>query len=506
MNPGTVIEIEGGRLAGAGADAHGVRCFKGIPYAAPPVGARRWCPPAPVPAWAGIRASDRFGPRAMQGDRLGNLDPLNPRMDEDCLYLNVWSAAAQAGEKRPVYVWFHGGGFTVGAGSEPWYDGAGLARRGIVAVTVNYRLDVFGFLAHPELDRHGAGDYGLLDQLAALAWVRRNIAVFGGDPEQVTIGGESAGAASVGILMASPLAKGLFRGAIAQSAAFWPRPSIHGPLSLAEACEVGVKFQQALGCGSLAELCALPAERLLAASKSLRPKFLPVIGGTVSPAEPAECFAAGRQNDVPLLAGWNADEGSLLRLRLTPADAADFWNVAGARLGGRGDELRRQYAGGCADGELAMEALLGDELVGYPMWKWIALQRASGRAPVYQFYFDWRPPAPERSICPIAARGAYHTAEIYYVMDTLHTRDWPWRPEDERVRDVMCAYWANFIRHGDPNGASLPRWSTRQASDQVMVFRQAAAMASQPFEERCSLLDRIYAALPPAAWSGRSFG
>jgi para-nitrobenzyl esterase len=501
-----MLEIEGGTLGGAPADAGGVRCFKGIPYAAAPVGELRWRPPAEVSAWAGVRRNDAFGPRSMQGGRLGDIDPLNPRMDEDCLYLNVWAPASAPAGGLPVFVWFHGGGFTVGAGSEPWYDGSRLARRGIVVVTVNYRLDVFGFLAHPELERHGSGDFGLLDQIAALQWLQRNIGAFGGDPGRITIGGESAGAASVSILMASPLAKGLFRGVIAQSAAFWPRNSLHGPLTAEEANAVGLRFQRACGCESLAALRALPARELLAASLSQRPKFLPVIGGAVSPDDPVAAFRRGAQNDVPLLAGWNADEGSLLRLRLTETELANFWSIAGARLGGRAALLQQQYAGDTETEALAIDGLLGDELVGYPMWKWIELQRVSGKAPVYQFYFDWRPPAPERSLCPIAARGAFHTAEIYYVLDSLHTRDWPWRPEDERLRDLTSGYWLNFIQHGDPNGPPLPRWSSVQESGQVMILRPAAAMSPQPHVGRCRLLDGIYAVLPPAAVPWRTFG
>jgi para-nitrobenzyl esterase len=495
------IELDSGRLAAAPPDPNGVRCFKGIPYAAPPVGVRRWQPPAAPALWTGVRPSDRFGPRAMQGGRLGDIDPLNPRMEEDCLYLNVWTATAGQAAKLPVYVWFHGGGFTVGAGSEPWYDGANLARRGIVHVTVNYRLDVFGFLAHPDLGA-GAGDYGLLDQIAALQWVQRNIAAFGGDPAQVTIGGESAGAASVSILMASPLARGLFARVIAQSAAFWPRKTIHGHLSLAEANEAGHRFQQDCGRASLEALRAMPARELLAASLAQRPKFLPVIGGAVSPADPADAFRDGCQNDVPLLAGWNADEGSLLRLRLGEAEMEGFWKTASERLGGRSEELRQLYGEGAA----ATEALLGDELIGYPMWKWIDLATRSGRAPVYQFYFDWRPPAPEKSVCPLAAGGAFHTAEIYYVMDTLHTRDWPWRVQDQSLRDAMCAYWIGFIKSGNPSSAQLPAWRPLQESGQLMRFGQAAGMQTLPHAERFRLLDRIYESLPAAALPTRTFG
>jgi len=237
---GEPLHVDGGTIADMPPDANGVRNFKGIPFAAPPVGDLRWREPQPVKPWQGERSADQFGPRCMQTSRLGAIDPLNPRMSEDCLYLNVWTPANAPNDKLSVMVWIHGGSFNVGAGSEPWYDGANLAKNGVIVVTLNYRVDVFGFLAHPDLttesEHHASGNYGLQDQLAALGWVKRNITTFGGDPDRVTVFGESAGSLSVSVLMASPLGRGLFARAIGESGAMlYPDNSPYARLPLAEA-------------------------------------------------------------------------------------------------------------------------------------------------------------------------------------------------------------------------------------------------------------------------------
>jgi len=503
------VEVVSGLLELPEPDVDGIRVFKGIPYAAPPVGPLRWRAPQAPLAWRGVRPIDRFGPRCMQSGRLGNIDPENPLMGEDCLYLNVLTPAETPDAALPVYVWIHGGSYTIGSGSEPWYQSRGIARRGVVMVTLNYRLDVFGFFAHPDLGgaMAGSGDFGLLDQIAALEWVQQNIAAFGGDPMRVTVGGESVGAASVSLLMASPRARGLFRGIIAQSAAFWRRSSIHGHLPLAEAEAVGRQFQNDCRAPSLDALRACSAEALLAHSQNLRPKFLPVINGAVSPRDPMQVFLEGKQNDVPLLAGWNAHEGSIFGARLKDVDRADFGRHAARRLNVAYSDLAKIYSLDGQDGaQAAIDTLLGDEFVDYPMWKWLEMQIATGTAPVYQYYFNWRPPAPELSVHPLTAPGVFHSAELYYMLDALHTRDWPWRREDEHLRDLMVTLWTNFIRSGDPNGRDCPLWPDRRQSHLVATFEPECMMRSPLHVERYRFLDRAYDERPPLDMTVRTFG
>jgi para-nitrobenzyl esterase len=299
----------GGALQGAALPS-GIHAFKGVPYAAPPVGSLRWREPQPAQPWKDVRPATQFGPRAMQLPLFGDMNFRSNGVSEDCLYLNVWTGAKSAQERRPVLVYFYGGGFVAGDGSEPRYDGESMAQQGIVAVTVNYRLGAFGFLAHPELTQespnHASGNYGLLDQAAAIRWVRDNIAAFGGDPQRITIAGESAGSFSVSAQMASPLAKDLIAGAIGESGSLLglqPLPA------LAQAEQAGATWATTLGAGSLAALRALPAQQLLEASgKPGAPRFSAIVDGYLFPQAPTAVFAAGQQAKVPLLVGWNSQE------------------------------------------------------------------------------------------------------------------------------------------------------------------------------------------------------
>ena len=305
------LSIESGALAVPEPDASGVRVYKGIPYAAPPIGRLRWRPPEPAAAWTGVRPTREFGAHSVQGVVWDDIDLSGAATSEDCLHLNVWTPAAPSdGARLPVMVWIHGGGFVVGSGAEPRYDGARLAARGIVVVTVNHRLNALGFLAHPELtaesEHHSSGAYGFLDLVAALQWVQRNVAAFGGDPDKVTIAGESAGSQATSALMASPLAKGLFARVIGESGAMFASPS-RALATLEEAEAAGLGFMRRLGARSLAEMRALPADAILAAAPGLG--FRPIIDGWFLPRSPAEIFAAGEHSDVPLMAGWNKDEG-----------------------------------------------------------------------------------------------------------------------------------------------------------------------------------------------------
>ncbi|MEK7834507.1 MAG: carboxylesterase family protein, partial [Acidobacteriota bacterium] len=304
------VKIANGTLEGVADKTTGIRSFKGVPFGAPPVGDLRWKIPQPVKNWQGARKADKFGARCMQRNLFGDMNFRANGMSEDCLYLNVWTPAKTGREKLPVLVYFYGGGFMAGDGSEPRYDGESMARKGIVAITVNYRLGVFGFMAHPELTKespnHASGNYALFDQRAALLWVQQNIAAFGGDPKRVTIAGESAGSIAVSAQMASPLSKNLIAGAIGESG------SIMGALSAAPLAEVeqnGVKFAAAIGQDSLAALRAMPADKLLeATAKSGLPRFSPTVDGYFFPKDPAQIFAAGTQARVPLLAGSNSEE------------------------------------------------------------------------------------------------------------------------------------------------------------------------------------------------------
>lgn len=444
-----VVTVEGGAIEGAYAD--GVRVFKGVPFAAPPVGALRWQAPQPVQPWAGIRPAKAFGPRAMQLPLFADMVFRSPGIDEDCLYLNVWTPPVVEGRKRPVLVYFHGGGLAAGDGSEPRYDGAAMARQGIVALTVNYRLGVFGFLAHPELSAESplraSGNYGLMDQAAALRWVQRNIAAFGGDPAQVTIAGESAGSFSVSAQMINPQARGLFTRAIGESGSLL---ELHAPPPLAQAEQQGVAFATAAGAVALVELRALPAAQLLeVAGRPGMPWFSIVTDGAVIERPPLETYRRGLQAKVPLLAGWNSQEmdaGALLGK--APATRENFAAVLEKLYGGQAADAARAYDYDVPD---AARDLASDRWIVYGTWKWIDLHRRV--APTYRYYFT-RPR-------PGADGGAVHSGEIEYALGNLEgNKVYRWSDDDRRVSATMQAYFANFIRTGNPNGAGLAHWPT----------------------------------------------
>jgi len=468
------LSIEGGALAVAEPDAGGVRVYKGIPYAAAPLGPLRWRPAEPVPAWTGVRPSNVFGPNSLQGVVWGDIDPYAAGVSEDCLYLNVWTLAAPGdGARTPAMVWIHGGGFVAGSGAEPRYDGARLSGRGIIVVTVNHRLNALGFLAHPELtaesDHRASGNYGLLDLVAALAWVKRNIAAFGGDPSKVTVAGESAGSEAASALMASPLAKGLFWGVIGESGAMFPSPS-RSPAPLAKAEANGVAFMRKVGAKSLAELRALPTEAILAAAPG--EGFRPTIDGWFLPRLPAEIFAAGEQSDVPLMAGWNKDEGFNFTLRQgRNADRAHADLVRGI-FGLRTEEALKHYSGGTREADAASATALGGDLaIIHPSWAWIEAQKQTGRADIFRFRFDRAPLTPEGWFGERSSReaSAFHAGEILYVFDNLDAFPWLIADADRELAQLASSYWINFVKNGDPNGPGLPHWpSYRSAGAPVM--------------------------------------
>ncbi|HUA81747.1 MAG TPA: carboxylesterase family protein [Dyella sp.] len=463
------VTIATGRLSGTHDAKTGLNEFKGIPYAAPPVKALRWKPPQPVAAWTGTRQADHFGPRCMERGLYSDMVFRSDGMSEDCLYLNVWTPAHDANEKLPVLVYFYGGGFNGGDGSEFRYDGASLAQRGIVTVTVNYRLDVFGFLALPALaaesPEHATGNYGLLDQNAALRWVQRNIGAFGGDPHQVTIGGESAGSMSVSAQMASPLSKGLMQRAIGESG------SIIGnlkPRPLALAKQQGEAFARRAGARSLDQLRALDAQALLnVAGEKDVPEFMPTIDGYFLPRPPRVIYQAGEQAPIPLLVGSNSQEGTYTDLLDDKAPTpANYRAALEKKLGVHAAEALAFYPGTTeAEVKASGTAFEGDQFIALSTWRWMDLDRRTGQAPVYYYYFtQGRPAKRDGSAGP--DEGAVHSGEIEYALGNLSTnRVYAWSAADYRVSDIMQGYWANFIKTGNPNGAGLPNWPAATNKD-----------------------------------------
>jgi para-nitrobenzyl esterase len=497
---GQSIEIEGGHLALAEPDRRGVRCFKGIPYAAPPVGDLRFRAPAPVIPWDGVRPTDSFGRNAMQGIVFDDIDPFTIGVSEDCLYLNIWTSAEPGGPERlPVMVWIHGGGFAVGSGAEPRYDGAELAARGIIVVTVNYRLGAFGFLAHPELSaegpHHASGNWGLLDLVAALEWVQRNIGVFGGDAGAVTIAGESAGSSAVSILMASPRAKGLFARAIAESGAFFAAP-LRKLEDLAAAEQAGLAFAQKLGAKCADDLRRLNAENILAAAPGTG--FRPIIDGHLLPQSPAKLIARGLHSDVPLLAGWNKDEGFSFPL---PADRA-YEDIVREMFGPRAAAVLAAYLSGDAAATAASaRALAGDSRIAHPTWAFIAAQKQYGRADIFRFHFDRAPLTPEGwfGIRPSREAGAFHAGELLYVFDTLDAFPWLIDDADRAIAVLVGGWWSNFVKTGNPCGLGVPEWPCYRGADApVMHIDHPSLLKSGTDDARHRLLAAIMREVEPA--------
>jgi len=482
-SPAVQVKTAAGMVEGK--DNGAVHAFLGIPYATPPVGDLRWKPPVAAAKWSGVRKAVEFGPHCMQGKVFGDMNFRDSGGSEDCLTLNVWVPAKASKEKLPVMVWIYGGGFVAGTTSEARQDGTHLAQQGVIVVSMNYRLGVFGFLVHPELakesGRNAAGNYGLLDQLAALHWVHDNIAAFGGDPGNVTIFGESAGSFSVSAQMASPLAKGLFQKAIGESgAAFHSGGLSFEPLSVRE--EKDVKTVSAkLGASTLAELRAISAEKLLAAFAPPQSRgfdFGPDVDGYFLPEPVPAIFAAGKQNDVPLLAGWNHDEGSF-EIAFSPQKptADSLKATAQKEFGDKSAEFLRLYPSDTP--EQALRSALdfaGDRFIAFSTWAWMESQAKTGKQPIYRFRFDLGPPADPKG----PQLGAYHSSEIEYVFGQLDSKAGvTWKAENRALSDELQKYWANFARSGDPNGPGLPKWPAYSAADGWRVMFLDAPCAAQ---------------------------
>jgi para-nitrobenzyl esterase len=497
---GPVVKTDKGSVQGALTPDGKVQTFLGIPYAAPPVGALRWRAPQPAAAWKGVRPATEFGHHCWQFGVSADMVFRDAGQSEDCLTLNVWSPASAKSAPLPVMVWVHGGGFTSGGSSEPRQDGQSLAARGVVVVSMNYRLGMLGFFAHPELTaespQHSAGNYGLLDMVAALAWVKQNIRAFGGDPSNITLFGESAGSFAVSMLMASPLSEGMLAKAIGESgAAFWNRNGSYTTLARSETHDPSLA-KTVLGTSDLAALRAMPAQDL-ASRPALygSTAFAPNIDGYFLPDSPLHLYQAGKQAHIPLLAGWNADEIRLsVKRSKTPVTAASFRAQMDKEFGDKATQALAVFPAATDAQALASAGdFAGDRFLVYATWHWIEAQTLTGGAPVYRYRFDLA--APPSKFHP-AGSDAFHSDEIEYVFGTLDSRPGSvWRPEDRRVSDQMQRYWTNFARTGDPNGTGLPHWPVYKAADGWPVLHLDATSAAKPdaLRERYLFLDEAWA-------------
>jgi para-nitrobenzyl esterase len=462
--PTRPVKVTGGEIVGS--DDGVLKTYLGVPFAAPPVGKNRWRAPQPVAPWNGVKETRSFAPACAQ---TASWLP-NPK-SEDCLYLNIWAPANA--NRLPVMVWIHGGGYYGGTGAQPGFDGSNLARRGVIVVTLNYRLGIFGFFSHPELTTESpdraSGNQGIEDQIAALRWVKNNIATFGGDADRVTIMGESAGGESVAILLASPLAKGLFQRAIAESGndAMPIAPEENNQFDRKSAEAQGVAFASAVGASHLSDLRAMDVDTLHKQAWSPRT----IVDGHILREDLTTTYRKHHQNDVPLLVGWNAEEGKDLAPELLDTDkftAANHRELVTKLVGhAPSDTLLAAYPGTTDAQANASIQKLTNDWWGWRMWYWAALQAKYGRSRSYVYFFAHSPTEP-LSPCGYGC-GAGHGAEIQYVFDNLDRESRPWSAEDRQLAARLADTWTSFARTGSPNGKALPEWPSFDGSNATIV-------------------------------------
>ena len=512
---GLLIKTRNGLLQGM--NQSGIRIFLGVPFAAPPIGENRWKEPQPLKSWEGIRKAEKFGPKPMQRAIFGDMGFRTNEMSEDCLYLNIWAPANTKKEKLPVLVYFYGGGLMAGDGSEPRYDGEALARKGIITLTVNYRLNVFGFFSHPELSKESpkgaSGNYGFLDQAAALKWISENIGAFGGDPKRVTIAGESAGSVSVSAHMVSPLSKHLISQAIGSSG------SLMGTLpavTLQEREQKGVEFAKHAKANSLSDLRNMSANALLEASTNREFEFFgPAIDGYFLTEAPVKVFESNRQAQVPMLLGWNSEEMTFRALmRGKELNQENYRQIVQELYGDKAEEILKVYGGSDAELEQAATDLAGDRFTGFSTWKWSDIHFKTSGKPVYRYLFSRPRPQmrPEfgNSVAGLAGgvskskdssapkppmpKGAVHSAEIEYAMGNLPSnRVYDWSLEDYRVSEVFQEYYVNFVRTGNPNGPTVPVWPRLEKNSvQVMIIDAETRAIADKHADRYQLLNKLY--------------
>jgi para-nitrobenzyl esterase len=485
-----IIKVEGGSISGTKNATGDVVIFKGIPFAAPPVGDLRWKSPAPVRPWSGVKECTSFGPSPMQGKPTPFmvytpefLIPEEP-ISEDCLHLNVWTAAKNPSEKRPVLVWIYGGGFSSGGSACAIYDGEALAKKGVVLVSINYRVGAMGFFAHPELSKensnNASGNYGLLDQIAALKWVQKNISAFGGDPSNVTIAGQSAGSMSVNCLVASPLAKGLFNKAIAESGSNMVSKGLIRTTDLAIAERTGNELAATAGYSSISELRKLSAEQI---QDKIKGRFGPVIDGYVLPEPIPQIFAKNSQNNVALLTGWNQDERFS---QLT--SMAEFKKQVESKYSSNAEKIFKYYPSNSEEQSIESQKALGrDETFGISNYAWAKIQ-SRGKNKAYLYNFLRKPPAEGDFV----QYGAFHTAEVPYAFNTLKYFKRPLQPSDYALGALMSSYWTNFAKTGDPNAEGLPEWPAfDEGKAMVMMFDEKSSAKPFPRKEAMDTLFEI---------------
>jgi para-nitrobenzyl esterase len=491
------VKTQSGMVQGTLED--GVAVYKGIPFAAPPLGDLRWRAPQAPAAWTGIRNTDNFAPACVQVPIVNKeLGMESVATNEDCLYLNVWTPAKSANEKLAVMVWIYGGGFTIGGTSMSMYDGKNLAKKGVILVSVSYRLGAFGFMAHPELSREQgghSGNYGLLDQIAGLQWVKRNIPAFGGDPSRVTIFGESAGGISVSMLSASPLAKGLFHGAISESGGnFGPERQAgneggENMDSLAAAEKNGTAFLTKLGAASIADARKKSAEEILKNSPPGLGTAWPIFDGYALLGDQYKLYEAKRYNDTAILVGTNSDEGALF-VPFAKADA--YQKNIRAGYGDYADKILAAYPGGTdPDALRSSRDMFRDATFAWPTWTWARLQSKTGKGKVFVYYFSHRPNYPNAPV--YKDWGAAHAGEIAYVFDNFPAA-MPATASDRTVSDEISSYWVNFAKKGDPNGEGLPNWPAfTNTSAQVMNLDDPSKAIDVPNLQKLEVLDSYFA-------------